>query len=394
MITQDQLTIMLTALESDRIEKTILKTDADKFGEVICSFSNDMAAHGLPGYLLVGVNDDGSLNGTEVDEKLLQTLLSYRTDGRIVPPPAMVVAKFTYTEGDVAVVEVQPSSVPPVRYKGKVCIRIGPRKGVANEAEERILSEKRSTFARSFDTAPCMGSSLDDLSVDIFKIIYLPTAIDEETLIANGREIKQQLSSLKFFDLRADCPTFAGILMFGKNPRFFIHGASIQYVRFVGEDVVSDFDYEVKFEGDLTTQMRVIDDFIKSQIVKRVQHKLGEEYTSTYPASAIQEILYNAIIHRDYQSNAPIKFYEFSNRIEIINPGGLFGDARPENFPNKNDYRNPILAEAAKNLGFINSFNVGVKRAKAALLKNGNPEPTFIFDQLTSFGVIIYKRVI
>jgi ATP-dependent DNA helicase RecG len=394
MITQDELTKMLASLEADRIEKTISKTDADKFGEVICSFCNDMAAHGLPGYLLVGVNDDGSLNGTIVDEKLMQTLLSYRTDGRIVPPPAMTVTKFTYPEGDVAVVEVQPSSVPPVRYKGKVCIRIGPRKGTANEAEERILSEKRSTFARSFDTEPCYGSILDDLSIDIFKITYLPSAIDQETLIANGREIKEQLSSLKFYDLRADCPTYSGILMFGKNPRFFLSGAAIQYVRFVGEDEISDFDYETKFEGDLTTQMKIIDNFIKSQIVRKVQHKLAEDYEFSYPASAIQELLYNAIIHRDYQSNAPIKFYEFSNRIEIINPGGLFGDARPENFPNKNDYRNPTLAEAAKNLGFINGFNVGVKRAKAALLKNGNPEPTFIYDQQTSFGVIIYKKTI
>jgi ATP-dependent DNA helicase RecG len=283
--------------------------------------------------------------------------------------------------------------VPPVRYKGKVCIRIGPRKGTANEAEERKLSEKRSTFARSFDTQPCYGSTLEDISLDIFKITYLPTAIDEKTLIANGREIKEQLSSLKFYDLKANCPTNAGIIMFGKNPRFFLPGATIQYVRFVGEDEVSDFDYEFRFEGDLTTQIKVIDDFIKSQIGKMVQHKLADEYEFVYPTSAIQELLYNAIIHRDYQSNAPIKFYEFNDRIEIINPGGLFGDARPENFPNKNDYRNPTLAEAAKNLGFINSFNVGVKRAKAALQKNGNPEPKFIIDQPTSFGVIIYKKV-
>ncbi|MES2731501.1 MAG: ATP-binding protein, partial [Bacteroidota bacterium] len=316
----------------------------------------------------------------------------YRTDGRIVPPPAMVVSKFTYPEGDVAVVEVQPSLVPPVRYKGKVCIRIGPRKGTANEAEERILSEKRSTFARSFDTQPCYGSTINDLSTDIFKIAYLPKAIDEETLIANGREIKEQLASLKFYDLAADCPTNAGILMFGKNPKFYIPGAFVQYVRFVGEDEISDFEFEHAFEGDLSTQMKVMDDFIKSQIAKKVQHHLGEAYEYAYPAPAIQELLYNAVIHRDYQSNAPIKFYEFSNRIEIINSGGLFGDARPENFPHKNDYRNPVLAEAAKTLGFINRFNVGVKRATAALSKNGNPDPLFVIDQQTSFGVIIFKK--
>ena len=394
MITQDQLTAMLTSLETDRIEKTVSKTDMDKFGEAICSFSNDMPGNALPGYLLVGVNDNGTLNGTNVDEKLLQILLSYRTDGRIVPPPAMTVAKFTYPTGDVAVVEVQPSPVPPVRYKGKVCIRIGPRKGTANEAEERILSEKRSTFARTFDTQPCFGAKIDDLSIDIFKNSYLPIAIDEATLTENGRDTVEQLASLKFYDFKENCPTNAGVLLFGKNPRFYMPGAYVQYVKFVGDDEVSDFEYEHRFEGDLTTQLKVMDEFIKSQIVKRVQHKLGEEYEFTYPGSAIQELLYNAVIHRDYQSNAPIKFYEFSNRIEITNPGGLFGDARPENFPNKNDYRNPTLAEASKNLGFINSFNVGVKRAKAALSKNGNPDPIFIIDQKTSFGVIIFKKAV
>lgn len=391
MITQEQLTQMLTALETDRIEKTISKTDTDKFGEAMCAFGNDMPGNGLPGYLLIGVNDNGTLNGTNVDEQLLQTLLSFRTDGRIVPPPAMSVAKFSYPEGDIAVVEVQPSFVPPVRYKGKVCIRIGPRRGIANEAEERILSEKRSTFARTFDTRPCFGSTLNDIGIDIFKNTYLPKAIDEETLLANGREIKEQLASLKFYDLKQDCPSNAGLLLFGKKPRFYLPGAYVQYVRFLGEDEVSDFDYEYRFDGELTTQLKIMDEFIKSQIAKKVQHRLGEDYEYAYPPSAVQELLYNAVIHRDYQSNAPIKFYEFSNRIEITNPGGLYGDARPENFPNKNDYRNPTLAEAAKNLGFINSFNVGVKRAKAALSKNGNPEPTFIIDQQTSFGVIIYK---
>lgn len=128
MITQDQLTTMLTSPETDRIEKTISQTDTEKFGEAICSFSNDLSAKNLPGYLLVGVNDDGSLAGMNIEEHFLQKLLDFRTDGRIVPPPALFVEKFTFSTGDVAVVEVQPSREPPVRYRGKVCIRAGLRK--------------------------------------------------------------------------------------------------------------------------------------------------------------------------------------------------------------------------------------------------------------------------
>ena len=163
MITQEQLTKMLSTIETESVEKTISKTDTNKFGEAICAFSNDLPAKVRPGYLIIGVNDNGSLNGTVIDEDFLQKLLSFRTDGRIVPPPAMVVEKFVYPEGEIAVVEVQPSRVPPVRFKGKVCVRAGLRADFANEAEERILSEKRSTFARSFDTQPCYGSNLNDI---------------------------------------------------------------------------------------------------------------------------------------------------------------------------------------------------------------------------------------
>jgi len=160
-----------------------------------------------------------------------------------------------------------------------------------------------------------------------------------------------------------------------------------------GEDEASDFEYEHRFEGDLTTQLGQMEEFIKANIVKMVLPELGGDYVSSYPLRAVKELLFNAVIHKDYQSNAPIKFYEFSDRIEISNAGGLYGKARPENFPNENDYRNPAISEAVKNLGFVNGFNVGVKAAMAALSRNGSPAPEFIKDQPTSFLVKIYKRV-
>jgi len=394
MITQEELDKLLLEMETSRIEKTVSTNNTKKFSEAICAFANDLPNYGKPGYLIIGAHDDGSIaTDIEIDEKLIQRIAAFRNDGDILPPPTIVPEIFTYPDGKkLLVVEVQPSYHPPVRFKGRVYVRIGPRKGVANVEDERILSEKRSSFARSFDALPCRDSTLNDLSINIFKLFYLPTAIDAEALEANHREIREQLASLKFYDLKADCPTHAGILMFGNNPTHYLPGAYVQYVRFTGEDEVSDFDFERAFSGDLTTQMREMSNFIKSQIVKKVLPGLGEKYQFNYAGSAIQELLYNAIIHRDYQSNAPIKFYEFSDKILISNAGGLYGKANSENFPTENDYRNPIIAEAAKNLGFVNQFNIGVKRAIVALVKNGNPEPKFKIDQPTSFEVIIYKK--
>jgi ATP-dependent DNA helicase RecG len=89
----------------------------------------------------------------------------------------------------------------------------------------------------------------------------------------------------------------------------------------------------------------------------------------------------NAVMHRWYEgSTAPIRYYWFSDHIEIQSPGGLFGEATPQNFPNQNAYRNPVIAEAMKTLGFVNRFGRGVIRAQSALAENGNPAAEFNFQ--------------
>jgi len=100
----------------------------------------------------------------------------------------------------------------------------------------------------------------------------------------------------------------------------------------------------------------------------------------------------NAIMHRDYESNAPIKFYHFDQHIEISNAGGLYGKVNPENFPNENDYRNPTIAEAMKVMGYVNRFNRGIARVKQLFKENDNPEAVFKFSDISSFSVMAKSR--
>lgn len=83
------------------------------------------------------------------------------------------------------------------------------------------------------------------------------------------------------------------------------------------------------------------------------------------------------------------RLYQFDDHIEILNPGGLYGQARPENFPNVNDYRNSVLAEMMKTLNYVNMFNHGIREVKSLLAENGNPEPQFKVDYITAFAVEI-----
>ena len=118
MLSADEVRALAADLESDRIERTLSTTDTEKFREAICAFSNDMPAHGLPGYLLIGVDDSGRIVGAKITDQLLQSLAQRRDDGRIQPIPTMSVGKVEIGPGLAVVVgryyprKARPSGLP------------------------------------------------------------------------------------------------------------------------------------------------------------------------------------------------------------------------------------------------------------------------------------------
>ena len=391
MITKEHLQKILSDTESYHIEKTVATDNMDKFSQAICAFSNDVADSKKKGYLLIGVRDNGELAGLQVDDKLLLQISNIRTDGNILPQPVMTVEKFSFPQGDVLVVEVTPSQVPPVRYRGRIWVRVGPRKSIATEAEEKLLTERRLSNIRTFDAMPCLGTTLEDLDITLFKKEYLFKAVAEDILQEDKRTIEEQMASLGLYDLRYQCPTNAAIVLFGNNPERFLHGAYIQYVRFKGLDRAGDIINEHKFSGNLCKVLPRIDVFVETSIAQKRPipiSVLREKTVSKYPYWATRELLMNAIMHRDYQSNAPVAFYEYDDRIEIQNAGGLYGKVSANNFPNVSDYRNPFIAEAMKVLGYVNRFSRGVYRVQKELEENGNGKASFDFSLITAFRVV------
>ena len=391
MISKEELEKLLLDLENSRAERTTSIAKTDKFGEAICAFCNDIPDSKQAGYLIIGANDNGTLCGLGVTDELQLNIAAIRSDGNIQPQPAMAIEKFTFPDGELLVAEVQPSNFPPVRYKGKIWIRVGPRRAIANEAEEKILYEKRAANIKTFDAMPCTDAGIDDLDLALFKTEYLPKAFPENVLLEDNREKKQKLQSLGFFDLRFDCPTYAGIIMFGINPEKFLSGCYTQYVRFAGETRAGEILSEHKFDGNLVRALSKMDTFIELSIAKEKPvsvSPLREVKEISYPYFATRELLMNAVMHRDYESNSPTRFYEFDSYIEIQNPGGLYGKARPENFPDVNDYRNPVIAEAMKVLGYVNRYNRGIIRVQKELKENGNAEAIFDLTLVTAFKVV------
>lgn len=383
---------LLKSTESYRVERTISTGNMDKFCEAICAFANDMPGSRQNGYLIIGANDDGSIAGMNVDDALMKKIAGIRSDGNILPLPTMSVERFTLPEGDLLVAEVSPSDLPPVRYRGRVFIRIGPRRDIATEAEERILAERRCSFMATFDATPCQNATLEDIDVEYIKSQYLPLVFDEETLANDKRDIKEQLASLHLYDRNNDCPTYTAIILFGKNPKYFLLGDYVQFVRFAGKDKGGAILNEREFAGPLYRMLPALESFVRDGIITQrpVPETLFREKTVwNYPEGAIRELVMNACMHRDYQSNMPIRLYQFDNYIEIMNAGGLYGDARPENFPSVNDYRNPLVAESMKVMKYVNKFNRGIARVQEMLKDNGNPPAVFDVNTITAFRVAV-----
>ncbi len=151
-------------------------------------------------------------------------------------------------------------------------------------------------------------------------------------------------------------------------------------------DLASEVLDEKRALGDLRTLLQTLDLIVDANLRQRPVALDGgfvETMIHDYPRVALRELLLNAVVHRNYQSTAPIRFYCFPDHITISNPGGLYGDATAETFPRTTGYRNPIIAEATRVLGYTNRFGQGIARTTKALELNGNPPAEYQFDAHT-----------
>jgi ATP-dependent DNA helicase RecG len=394
-----ELESLLDDLESDLAErKETWKGDAPEKGrQAICGFANDLPDHRKPGVLFVGIKDNGTPTGLAITDNLLQTLAAIKNDGKTLPPPTVTVEKRALKGAEVAVVTVQPADAPPVRYDGRIWIRLGPRRGVASAQDERILNEKRKYRDLPFDVQPVPSSSLHALSQVLFEQEYLHNAFAQDVLEANERSYEQRLAACKMISAAdTPTPTVLGLLTLGNSPRDWLPGAYIQFVRFKGiqwSDPVID---EAAIDGPLAQVIRRIDEKLDAhnRVAVDFTSQSTEARSMSYPPVALQQLARNAVMHRTYEgTNTPVRVYWFDDRIEIHNPGGAYGSVTAENFgqPGVTDYRNPNLAEAMKVLGFVQRFGVGIATARAELQKNGNPALVFNVQPATVLATIRNK---
>ena len=126
MKNKEKILQLMSNLESENIERTRAFDKADKMGQAICAFANDIGDHKQPGYLLLGVEDDGSFSGKRITDEQLTALAGFKSEGNLLPPPSMTIYHESFDEGDVAVIEVFRLHILPSGIKGKFGFALVP----------------------------------------------------------------------------------------------------------------------------------------------------------------------------------------------------------------------------------------------------------------------------
>ena len=396
-LSDNELETLLDDMESERAErKESWSGDAPEKGcQAVCAFANDLPDQRTAGVLFVGARDDGRPSKITVTDELLRTLADIRSNGNINPPPSITVQRRRLKGADMVVVLVLPADAPPVRYKGRIWIRVGPSRRIATAQDERILNEKRRYRDRTFDIHPLPSCPLEELNRVVFENEYLPQAVASDVLATNERSYEERLASTGMIaSVEVPRPTVVGVLTLGKTSRTWLPCAYIQFLRIAGTNWGDPIADAQEIDGTLEQMLRRLDEKLKAHLTVAVDFTSGsttERRRSPYPLVALQQLARNAVMHRTYEgTNAPVRIYWFDDRIEILNPGGPYGTVTVENFgkPGNADYRNPNLAAVMKVLGFAQRFGFGIADARKALHDNGNPPLEFQVEQTSVLATV------
>lgn len=315
------------------------------------------------GTLLIGVNDDGSLAGLDAAElRRLNQMLSNASSQHVRPPLHPHTQNVQTHAGLVMVVTVPNGLAKPyLDQQGRIWVKHGADKRhvTAREEMQRMFQSGGLVYA---DVVPVTGTTSADLDEPTFRR-YLDQHYSADTALA-GLPLDAVLQNLGLGDGHE--LTLAGLMLFGRNPLRWRPAFTIKAVAFFGNSIAdSHYQDSQDFSGTLPAQYAEALAFIKRNL-RRVQGNQGFNSPGILevPEVALQELLVNALVHRDYFTSASIRILVFRDRIDIVSPGALPDSLSIEDIRRgKSNRRNPTLSEHAFRLLPYRGIGSGIPRA-------------------------------
>ena len=361
--------------------------------ENIVSISEELVAFANSGggIIIVGVSDKGEIIGLEKAE--IQTLNQRISNAgsENCNPPIYPKTQIMALDGrNIVIIEVEDGLQKPYQTKqGKYLTKAGSDKRLlSNEEMKRMILTKNILF----EELPVEGSSIEkDLSILAFSSYFqksFQTELDS-FLEKENQTINQLLDNLLITTNQQF--TIGGLLFFSKNPQRLKPLFVIRAVAYYGNEITDqDYIWSENFEGNLVEQYEKSQAFLK-QNLRKVQN--GKSFNSIgeleIPLIVFEELLVNALVHRDFSINSAIRLLIFKNRIEIISPGTLPNHLTESNIRlGVHVPRNPLIQKIASHLLPYRGLGSGIQRA----IKNYSDIELRNDIEKQEFKVIIHRK--
>jgi ATP-dependent DNA helicase RecG len=359
METEELLRIIANGEDSGHQFKANV-TRADSIAQELIAFNNSDG-----GLILIGVTDESEISGlTSDDVSNINLHISNAATDHVRPSMNVTTENITLPDGKVIIVQVTKGLRPRADKQGSIWVKNGSdkRKVTAIEELQRIF---QATSLIHADEIPVQGTSIENVDQDYFSQLFMKVTGDN---LENQELSRPQL--LENMNLMKDgMLNTCGTLILAQSPQYILPAFIVKVVAFPGEDITDQNYIESQ---DLTGKLSDIFQQTLNFVLRNITHQQSDQGFNSLgepeiPRIVLEELIANALVHRDYFTSAPVRVLVFSNRIEIISPGHLPNNLTIDNIRLGNsNSRNPILASFANHVLPFRGIGSGIRRALKA----------------------------
>lgn len=358
-------------------------TNIDALAQDIIAFSNT-----LGGSLFIGIDDDGTVTGLSADDvHRLNQLLSNAASQNVKPAVNPLSEIAMIDDRRIMIIEVAKGINKPYQDKnGVIWVKNGAdkRKATSREEIQRLFQQSGLVHA---DISPAAGMTVADLDMAYFREFFQKRY--GESLGDQTVPLEQTITNLNLG--KNEELNITGALLFSQSPFSRLPSFIVKAAAFPGETLAT---MEYIDNRDITGKLSDIFQQTISFLMANIRNVQGEQSVNSLglpeiPRIVFEELVANALVHRDYFISAPIRVFIFSDRVEIISPGHLPNNLTVANIKAGNsNTRNPVLASFAYQILPYRGFGSGILRALESY-----PDIDFIDDRDGNLFTCIIRRV-